>query len=91
MQHVTDKTLQLTRAVAYVIKHMRKEITGLSASKFADSYGIEKSTVLRVERAEVQCKFITLWEIANAYGIKCSELVAELEKVLGEDFTLIDE
>ena len=68
MQHVTDKTLQLTRAVAYVIKHMRKEITGLSASKFADSYGIEKSTVLRVERAEVQCKFITLWEIANAFS-----------------------
>lgn len=53
MQHKTDENLELTHCVALIIKQQRKERTGLSAGKFTDSYGIEKSILLRIERAEV--------------------------------------
>lgn len=91
MQHKTNENLQLTETVAFIIKQLRRERSGLSASKFADSYGIEKSTLLRIERAEVQSKLVTIWEISNALGMKCSQVVALIEEQLGEGFTLIDE
>ena len=59
--------------------------------KFAESYGFDKSKILRVERGEVQCKLITSWAIANALGMRCSELIAMVEDQLGENFSLIEE
>ena len=45
----------------------------------------------RIENAKVDCKFITLWKIAEALGMKPSEFVKQLEDKLGKDFKLIDE
>lgn len=91
MQYVNKETQQITEALANVIKELRNERTGLSASNFAESYGFDKSKILRVERGEVNCKLITAWAIANALGMKCSELIAIVEELLGEDFSLIEE
>ena len=90
MQHLTNKHKNITKAVAKIVKRLREK-TGLSATKFADSFGIVKSKVLRIEDGSVQCKLVSIWEVANALGMKCSELVAIIEQELGDDFTLIDE
>ena len=45
----------------------------------------------KIERAEIDCKFVTFWKIAEALGVKPSEFVKILEDILGDDFTLIDE
>ena len=44
-----------------------------------------------MERGLYYCKFVTLWKLSEALGIKCSELVKKLEEKLGDDFSLIDE
>ena len=91
MQYITKEMQRITESHANVIKELRDKRTGLSASKFAESYGFDKSKILRVERGEVQCKLITSWAIANALGMRCSELIAMVEDQLGENFSLIEE
>ena len=91
MQDTSSKNLHLTKCVAEIIRQTRLKQTGLSVTKFAESYGIDKSKVLRAEKAQVHSQLITIWQIANALGMKCSELIALVEEQLGEDFTLIDE
>ncbi len=48
------------------------------------------SNLGKIEKAQIDCKFVTFWKIAEAYGLKPSEVVKMLEEELGEDFTLID-
>ena len=91
MQIISKKEELITKKLSQVIKKLIKEKTGYSATKFAYSYDIEKSTVLRIQRGDVYCKLITIWKIANALGIKCSELISYIENELCEEFTLIDE
>lgn len=91
MQHYSEQYLLLNKKLGEILKKLREEKTGLSATKFAYSYDMEKSNVIKIEGAKVFCKLITIWKIANALGIKCSELIALVEKELGDNFTLIDE
>ena len=79
MQYITKEMQRITESLANVIKELR------------ESYGFDKSKILRVERGEVQCKLITSWAIANALGMRCSELIAMVEDQLGENFSLIEE
>lgn len=91
MQYINEKIIRLKNALAEVVKSMRINKMRLSATKFAESYGIEKKNVLRIENGECYCKLVTIWQIANAFGLRCSELIKYVEDELGEDFTLIDE
>ena len=50
MQYITKEMQRITESLANVIKELRDKRTGLSASKFAESYGFDKSKILRVER-----------------------------------------
>ena len=63
----------------------------MSLDRFANAYDINKGTLSLIENGISNCKFVTLWKLSEALGIKCSDLVRELEKGLGEDFTLLDE
>ena len=51
------------------IQHLNK---ALSVNKFGESYGIEKNNILRIEKAQGYCKLITIWQVANAFGLKFS-------------------
>ncbi len=91
MQGKDGKTLHLTQQLGVVVKHLRQERTGLSLTQLAYSYEIEHSNLSRIENGKINCKFITLWKISEALGMKVSDLVKHLEEHLGEDFKLIDE
>ena len=91
MQYNDTKTLQLSRNLGYLIKQIRKNKTHMSLDGLANAYDINKGTLSLIENGIYNCKFVTLWKLSEALGIKCSDLVRELEKELGEDFTLLDE
>ena len=90
MQHIDEKTLLLRNILGCIIKQLRLK-TGQSGNKFAAEYDIGNGNLSRIENANVDCKFITLWRIAEALNMKPSELVKLLEEKLGDSFKLIDE
>lgn len=91
MQYTNEKNLRLNKALSEVVRNLRISKTGLSVNKFGESYGIEKNNILRIEKAQGYCKLITIWQVANAFGLKFSEFIKYVEEKLGDDFTLIDE
>lgn len=91
MQYKDEKSLHLRKLFGQVVKNIHENQIGLSGNKFANEYGINDSNLGKIERAEIDCKFVTFWKIAEALGVKPSEFVKILEDILGDDFTLIDE
>lgn len=91
MQYTNEKSARLNQALSEVVRTLRVNKLGLSVNKFGESYGIEKNNILRIEKANGYCKLITIWQIANAFGLKFSEFIKYVEEKLGDDFTLIDE
>jgi len=90
MQYKDEKTLQLREILGEVCKDFRKK-TGMSCNNFEEAFDFSKGNINRIENGVVDCKFITLWKVAEALGMKPSELVKILEDKLGENFSLIDE
>lgn len=91
MQRKTEKTLQFRKTIGNLVKQLRLKHTGLSGNKLANEYDIGNGNISRIQNGEVDCKFVTLWKIAESLGIKFSEFSKLLEEELGEDFKLIDE
>lgn len=90
MQRHSEKSLILTKRLGELIRKIRKE-KGISCTKFAYQYDIDKGNLNRIENGLIDCKFTTLWKICEALGLNSSELISLLEKDLGKDFKLIDE
>lgn len=91
MQYKDEKSLHLRKLFGQIVKEIRENKKGLSGNKFANEYGINDSNLGKIERAEIDCKFVTFWKIAEALEVKPSQFVKILEDTLGDDFTLIDE
>lgn len=91
MQYKDEKSLHLRKLFGQIVKDIRENKKGLSGNKFANEYGINDSNLGKIERAEIDCKFVTFWKIAEALEVKPSQFVKILEDTLGDDFTLIDE
>lgn len=91
MQYKDEKSLHLRKKLGVLIRAIREEQAGTSCSRLANEYGLNDSNLGKIEKAEVDAKFITIWKISEALGLKPSELVSALEKELGESFKLIDE
>lgn len=91
MQHCDEKTLHLTKELGTFLSGLREQKTGLSLTKFAYSYDINSGNLSKIENGLINCKFITLWRISEALGMKPSDLIRAFEEHLGEDFKLIDE
>lgn len=91
MQANKDKNLQLSKKLGEIIKKLRQERTALSANKLADAYDIGRGSLSKIENGKVECKFVTLWKLAEALNMKVSELTKILEDELGSDFKLMDE
>jgi len=91
MQHKSDKTLHLRNILGNKIRELRIKNTGLSGNKFANEFDIGNGNISRIENSIVDAKFITIWKICEALGIKFSDFAKALEEELGDDFKLMDE
>lgn len=90
MQKKSSKTLYLRRVLGDTIKHLR-ETKNVSANKLANEYDIGNGNLSRIENAVTDCKFITLWRIAEALDMSFSELATCIENNLDKNFKLMDE
>ncbi len=86
-----NKNLYLTKNLGEIIKNERIKNANISLSKLAYEYDINKGGLSKIENGLVDCKFTTLWKIAEALGMKYSELVILVEEKIDKDFKLIDE
>lgn len=91
MQYKDEKSLQLNKVLGLIIKDIRIKKTGLSCSKLANEYGLDRGNLNRVENGLVDSKISTIWKASEALGLKFSEVAKILEENLPQDFTLIDE
>ena len=66
------------KAVGNAIKKLRKE-TGKSQEVISGFAGIARSHLSMVENGTKQANFETLWKLADALGLKPSELVSKIE------------
>ena len=89
MQRKTNKTLYLRNKLAETIKALRIS-KNCSGNNFANEYDIGNGTLYRIENALIDCKFITLWKIAEALDMKLSHVIKIVEDEVGEDFHLTD-
>lgn len=90
MQDKDEKSLHLIKILGEIITEVREK-KGISVNKLANEYGLNDSNLGKIEKALIECKFVTLWRIAEALNLKLSELIKMIEDKLGEDFKLIDE
>ena len=91
MQNKNKNSTILRKALGEVYKELREANTNKTRSKIEDEYDLSKSTISRVEYAQFDCKFITIWKMAEAIGLKLSDVVLAIEEKLPEDFRLIDD
>lgn len=91
MQQKNEKTLHLAAELGSLIKELRETKSSYSLDSFANSYGLSKGTLSLLENGKTNCKFVTIWTISEAIGMKCSDLIKILEDKLGDDFKLIDD
>ena len=91
MQYKSEKSLYLRKILGKTIKDLREKETGLSGNKFANEYELGNGNLSRIENAVTDCKVITAWRIAEALGLKLSDLIKRVENSVGNDFKLTDE
>lgn len=92
MQYKNDKTVQLRKAIGEIISIERVENTIYkSCNSFENAYDFSSGSIYKIENAKIDCKVITLWKVAEALGLKPSELLKIIEDKLGDKFKLIDE
>ena len=90
MQHKDTKTLLLAETIGKVIKDLRLE-KNYSINKFANEYGLDIGNTSRIEKGSIDVKLVTLWKIAEAFGIKLSDLIRLVENKLENYKLFIDE
>ena len=90
MQRNNENSFQLIKCLGGILKNIRTS-KGLSCTKLAYQYDIDKGNLSRIENGLIDCKFTTLWKISEALEIKLSDLIKILEKDLGKDFKIEEE
>lgn len=58
MQHKDKKILQLNKALGLIIKDIRIKKTGLSCSKLANEYGLDRGNLNRMKTVLLIVKFL---------------------------------
>ena len=90
MQRHSKNSKKLTKSLGDLIRKTRKN-KGISCTKFAYQYDIDKGNLNRIENGLIDCKFTSLWKISEALEIKLSDLISSLEKDLENDFKIIED
>lgn len=66
-----------------VLKEAR-DATGISQEKFAHAVGMDRTTISLLERGKQSPTVETVWRLSKELGVKPSELLKRLEKVVGD-------
>ena len=64
-----NKELFFKETLGVLIKELRTSNTDLSCHKFANAYDLNDSNLGKIERAIIDCKFVTLWKIIEGLNI----------------------
>lgn len=92
MQYTDEKSLYFRKILGEIIEELRiKKLNHISRNKFSDEYGLNDSNLGKIERALVDCKFITLWKIIEALDIDIDEFMQIFKTKLGKNFKFLDE
>ncbi len=88
MQETTkDKANQLIKTFGKIVEQHRKE-QGKTAYKISAEIALSKTTWREVELGENDLKLSTMWKVAEGLDIPLEKLISEVNKELGEDFSL---
>ncbi len=79
---------QLQKTLSEIIRKHRKDLNK-SISLASDEIGMTKSMWADLEKSIKDPQISTLWRISEGLNIPLSTIIIELEKQLGENFTLI--
>ena len=90
MQYKNEKMLHLIKTFCVCLRKKRIETTNKSLTLFSYEYDLDSGNMSRIENGHIEPKLTMLWRIAEALGIKLSDLCKMLENSLGDDFFLID-
>jgi len=77
-----EKILQALGKIVHINRIQRKK----GINKFSFEYDIGNGLLSGLEAGKTDSKITTLWKIANAFDMKCSELIKLVEDEVGEDF-----
>ena len=86
MQQKDEKTYALAITIGEIIKEYRLKNKKCSINQFAHEYELDVGNMSRIENGLTDVKLVTLWKIAQALGIKASDLIKIAEEKLGQDF-----
>lgn len=88
-QAYSENSKLILKALAKVIADRRKTIDK-SQRLLAYEYGMQSSLISRIESATNDPKFLSVWAISEALGLKMSELLMLIENELPKDCNLTD-
>ena len=88
MKQKTDKTRYFNKKLGEVLKTFRRTKLNCTAAKLADDYNFDKSNLNRMENGVIDSRISNVWLVAEAIGVKLSDVIKALEKDLGPDFRL---
>ena len=92
MQVKDKKTIFLAKIIGTTLKYIRENCDKkLSINNVAHSYGFDVGNTSRIENGLTDVKVVTLWKLAEAYGLKFSELALLIEENMPSDFHFFDE
>ena len=88
MQETTkDKANQLIKTFGRIVEQHRKE-QGKTAYKISAEIALSKTTWREVELGANDLKLSTMWKVAEGLDIPLEKLISEVNKKLGEEFSL---
>ena len=82
-----ERKQELLNAISKVIKGNRKT----SISQICNEIDLSKSIWSELEKGRKDIQLTTFWRIAEAYDIKPSNLLKQIEEVVGEKFSFIED
>lgn len=91
MQQRNEKTICLSKTIGSVLKELREKVPNRSINNVAHEYGLDVGNTSRVENGLIEIKVVTLWKLAEAYGIPLSELIKMVENKLPKDFHFFED
>ena len=84
------KKLIMQKAIGKVIRQQRIAM-GKGINTFYFEYDLGNAVITDTENGKTKPKIGTIWKFANAFGMKCSELVKLIEDELPENFNFYDD
>ena len=88
MQETTkDKANQIIKTFGKIVEQHRKE-QGKTAYKISAEIALSKTTWRDVELGANDLKLSTMWKVAEGLDIPLEKLISQVNKELGEDFSL---